>query len=76
MQADTDCRRSNEIVGETVGQSGVATCCHAEGTQKEVVQEPRRLAVQRLIELEVEDPPNAAMLSRELEGAHEPGGLD
>ncbi len=40
-----------------------------------VIQERRRLAVQRLVELEVEDPPDAATLSRELEAAHEPGGL-
>ena len=37
----------------------------------------RRLrAVERLIGLEVEDPPDPATLSRELEGAYEPGGLN
>ena len=40
-----------------------------------VVQERRRQAVGRLTRLEVEDPPDAATLSRELEAAHEPGGL-
>ena len=40
-----------------------------------VVRERRRQAVGRLIRLEVEDPPDAATLSRELESAHEPGGL-
>ena len=40
-----------------------------------VVQERRRQAVGRLTKLEVEDPPDAATLSRELEAAHEPGGL-
>ena len=40
-----------------------------------IMQERRREAVCRLVALEVEDPPDAATLSRELEAAHEPGGL-
>ena len=40
-----------------------------------VVSERRRQAVERLVRLDVEDPPDAATLSRELEAAHEPGGL-
>ena len=40
-----------------------------------VLRERRREAVRRLVSLEVEDPPDAATLSRELEAAHEPGGL-
>ena len=42
----------------------------------EAALERRRQAVERLVSLEVEDPPDAATLSRELEAAHEPGGLD
>ena len=42
---------------------------------EDVLRERRRQAVQRLVSLEVEDPPNAATLARELEAAHEPGGL-
>ncbi len=42
---------------------------------EDVLRERRRQAVERLIKLEVEDPPDAAALSRELEAAHEPGGL-
>ena len=42
---------------------------------EDVLRERRRQAVERLISLEVEDPPAAATLSRELEAAHEPGGL-
>ena len=42
---------------------------------EDVLRERRRRAVERLIKLEVEDPPDAATLSRELEAAHEPGGL-
>ena len=40
-----------------------------------VMLERRREAVSRLVALEVEDPPDAAALARELEAAHEPGGL-
>ena len=40
-----------------------------------VVRERRREAVRRLAGMEVEDPPDAATLSRELEAAHEPGGV-
>ena len=42
---------------------------------EDVLRERRRQAVERLIKLEVEDPPDAAALSGELEAAHEPGGL-
>lgn len=40
-----------------------------------VMLERRREAVSRLVALQVEDPPDAATLARELEAAHEPGGL-
>ena len=40
-----------------------------------ILRERRRRAVDRLTKLEVEDPPDAATLSRELEAAHEPTGL-
>ena len=46
-----------------------------DGAYEDVLRERRRQAVERLIKLEVEDPPDAATLSRELEAAHEPGGL-
>ena len=42
---------------------------------EDVMLERRRKAVERLTRLEVEEPPDAATLSRELEAAHEPGGL-
>ena len=38
----------------------------------DVIQKRRREAVRRLVKLDVEDPPDAAALSRELEAAHEP----
>ena len=43
---------------------------------EDILRGRRRPAVERLVKLEIEDPPDAATLSRELEAAHEPGGLD
>ena len=40
-----------------------------------IMRERRKQAVDRLTRLEVEDPPDAATLSRQLEAAHEPTGL-
>ena len=40
-----------------------------------ILRERRRKAVDHLVSLEVEDPPDPQALSRELEAAHEPGGL-
>ena len=39
------------------------------------LRERRRQAVDHLVSLEAEDPPDPQALSRELEEAHEPGGL-
>jgi hypothetical protein len=40
-----------------------------------ILLERRRQAVEQLINLGVEEPPDPEALSRELEAAHEPGGL-
>ena len=40
-----------------------------------ILRERRKQAVERLIRLAVEDPPDAVTLSRELAAAHEPTGL-
>ena len=42
---------------------------------EDVMYKRRREAVAHLVSLEVEDPPDAGTLYRELEAAHEPGGL-
>ena len=42
---------------------------------EDVMLQRRMEAVRRLINLNIEDPPDAATLSRQLEEAHEPGGL-
>ena len=39
---------------------------------EDAIQERRRETVRRLVKLDIEDPPDAAALSRELEAAHEP----
>ena len=49
--------------------------CFIDDAYEDAIQERRREAVRRLVKLDVEDPPDAAALSRELEAAHEPGGL-
>ena len=46
-----------------------------DGAYEDVMRERRRAAARRLSALEVEEPPDPAQLSRELEGAHDPGGL-
>ena len=68
-------RRLDELVKERGEPISEVVRCLIDDAYDCIVQERRRLAVQRLIELEVEDPPDAATLSRELEAAHEPGGL-
>ena len=42
---------------------------------EDIIQKRRRQAAERLTRLEVEDPPDTETLSRELEAAHDPGGL-
>ena len=46
-----------------------------DGAYEDVVRARRKQAIERLIGLNVEDPPDPANLSRELEAAHDPGGL-
>ena len=42
---------------------------------EEIMLERRIAAVERMVALEIEDVPDPETLSRELEAAHEPGGL-
>ena len=46
-----------------------------DGAYEDILRARRKGAVERLIGLNVEDPPDPDTLSRELEAAHEPGGL-
>ena len=68
-------RRLEELVEERGVPISEVVRCLIDDAYEGVVQERRRQAVGRLTRLEVEDPPDAATLSRELEEAHEPGGL-
>ena len=49
--------------------------CLIDGVYEDVMRKRRINAVGRMFRLEVEDPPDAPTLSRELEAAHEPGGV-
>ena len=73
--ADEQRRRLDEIV-EVRGQllSEVVRGL-IDDAYEDVMRERRRAAARRLAALEVEEPPDPAQLSRELEGAHDPGGL-
>ena len=46
-----------------------------DGAYEDILRERRRQAAERVIALNAEDPPEPDALSRELEAAHEPGGL-
>ena len=45
------------------------------GTIEEVLQERRRRTTEHLTRMNIEDPPDSESLSRQLEEAHEPGGI-
>ena len=68
-------RRLEEIVqerGEPI--SGVVRCL-IDDAYENIMRGRRKQAVDRLTRLEVEDPPDAATLSRQLEAAYDPSGL-
>ena len=46
-----------------------------DGAYENIMRAHRKQAIERLIGLNVEDPPDPETLSRELEAAHEPGGV-
>ena len=68
-------RRLEELVEERGVPISEVVRCLIDDAYEGIIRERRRHAVGRLVRLEVEDPPDAATLSRELEAAHEPGGL-
>ena len=68
-------RRLEEIAEESGAPISEVVRRLIDDAYERVALERRRKAVERLIRLEVEDPPDADALSRELEAAHEPGGL-
>ena len=76
VRLDAERRRRLEELAAMRGEpiSHVVRCL-IDVAYEAVMRERRREAVRRLAGLEVEDPPDAATLSRELEAAHEPGGV-
>ena len=68
-------KRLDEIVEESGMPISEVVRRLIDDAYERVALERRKRAVARLISLEVEDPPDADALSRELEAAHEPGGL-
>ena len=68
-------RRLEELVEERGASISEIVRCLIDDAYEEIMRARRRRAVGRLIALEVEDAPDAATLSRELETAHEPAGL-
>ena len=68
-------RRLEELVEERGVPISEVVRCLIDDAYEDIVRVRRKQAIERLIELNVEDPPNPDTLSRELEAAHEPGGL-
>ena len=68
-------RRLDEIVEERGAPISEVVRGLIDDAYEGVMRKRRRQAARRLISLEVEDPPDAATLARELESAHEPGGI-
>ena len=68
-------RRLEELVEERGVPISEVVRCLIDDAYEDIVQVRRKQAVERLIELNVEDPPDPETLSRELEATHEPGGL-
>ena len=68
-------RRLEELVRERGVPISDVVRCLIDDAYEDIVRVRRKQAIERLIELNVEDPPDPETLSRELEAAHEPGGL-
>ena len=68
-------RRLEELAGESGVPISEIVRRLIDGAYEDIVRARRKQAIERLIGLNVEDPPEPDTLSRELEAAHEPGGL-
>ena len=77
VRLDAERRRRLEVVVEEISVPVPEVVRNLIDDAYEDVMLRRRLnAVERLVALGVEDPPDAATLSHELEKAHEPGDVD
>ena len=68
-------RRLNELGEERAVHLSEVVGGLIDNAYTDFVQERRRLAAARMIQLGVEDPPDPATLARELEGTHGPRGI-
>ena len=68
-------RRLEELAGESGVPISEVVRRLIDVAYEDIVRARRKQAIERLIGLNVEDPPEPHTLSRELEAAHEPGGL-
>ena len=76
LRLDAERRRRLEVVVEERGLPIPEVVRNLiDDAYDDVMRKRRKSAVERLVALDVEDPPDATTLSRELEEAHEPGGL-
>ena len=76
VRLDDERRRRLEELASEQG-SGISAVVRRliDDAYEEVMRERRRHAVERRTGLNVEAPPEPSALSRELEAAHEPGGV-
>ena len=68
-------RRLEELASESGAAISEVVRRLIDDAYEDVMQARRRDAVERLTRLNVEEPPDPGTLSRELEEAHEPGGV-
>jgi len=68
-------RRLEELVQERGDAISDVVRRLIDDAYEDILRRRRRQAAERLTRLEVEDPPDAATLARELEAAHDPNGL-
>ena len=68
-------RRLEELVQERGEPISDVVRCLIDDAYEDIMRGRRMQAVERLARLEVEDPPDPATLSRQLEAAHDPCGL-
>ena len=68
-------RRSEELAEENGVPISEVVRRLIDDAYEDTVRARRKQAIEQLIGLNVEDPPDPDTLSRELEAAHEPGGL-
>ena len=75
VRLDAERRRLDELVQERGEPISEVVRCLIDDAYEDIIQARRKEAVERLIELNMEVPPDPDTLSRELEAAHEPDGL-